>query len=203
MFINVFLFCCGFFPFMMIPDSFSHRGRCSWRPHPEPSLATLMWRQSSKKLSGGKEWWEEEKCRFNVLLVDGTVIMSYIFFILEMHALHSVGCHHWLWDQGLCEDLPLSLRPAGQSKVHWKHGTWHLQVRKTLCSSSSVQPSSVLWALFCYFYKKDRKKATCFFRLYCKNHSGNEERDEEDEERENRSRARAAIDHGGTQLNGN
>ena len=43
-------------------------------------------------------------------------------------------------------------------------------------------------------------------RLYCKNHSGNEERDEEDEERENRSRERAAINHGGTQsmqLNGN
>ena len=37
-----------------------------------------------------------------------------------------------------------------------------------------------------------------YFRLYCKNHSGNEERDEEDEERENRSRERAAIDHGGT-----
>lgn len=29
-------------------------------------------------------------------------------------------------------------------------------------------------------------------RLYCKNHSGNEERDEEDEERESRSRERAA-----------
>lgn len=45
-----------------------------------------------------------------------------------------------------------------------------------------------------------------FLRLYCKNHSGNEERDEEDEERENRSRARAAIGHGGTQstqVNGN
>ena len=43
-------------------------------------------------------------------------------------------------------------------------------------------------------------------RLYCKNHSGNEERDEEDEERENRSRERAAIDHRGTpstQVNGN
>uniref|UniRef100_A0A3Q2DC98 PHD finger protein 6 n=1 Tax=Cyprinodon variegatus TaxID=28743 RepID=A0A3Q2DC98_CYPVA len=44
------------------------------------------------------------------------------------------------------------------------------------------------------------------YKLYCKNHSGNEERDEEDEERENRSRERAATDHGGTastQLNGN
>lgn len=44
------------------------------------------------------------------------------------------------------------------------------------------------------------------YRLYCKNHSGNEERDEEDEERENRSRARAASGHGGTQstqVNGN
>ncbi|XP_063045847.1 PHD finger protein 6 [Engraulis encrasicolus] len=36
------------------------------------------------------------------------------------------------------------------------------------------------------------------YKLYCKNHSGNEERDEEDEERENRSRERAAG-----QLNGN
>lgn len=44
------------------------------------------------------------------------------------------------------------------------------------------------------------------YKLYCKNHSGNEERDEEDEERENRSRERAAIDHRGTpstQVNGN
>ncbi|XP_053735336.1 PHD finger protein 6 [Synchiropus splendidus] len=45
------------------------------------------------------------------------------------------------------------------------------------------------------------------YKLYCKNHSGNEERDEEDEERESRSRERAAVDHGGTggsvQLNGN
>ncbi|XP_053180349.1 PHD finger protein 6 [Scomber japonicus] len=44
------------------------------------------------------------------------------------------------------------------------------------------------------------------YKLYCKNHSGNEERDEEDEERENRSRERAAIDRGGrpsTQVNGN
>ncbi|MBN3297462.1 PHD finger protein 6 [Amia ocellicauda] len=44
------------------------------------------------------------------------------------------------------------------------------------------------------------------YKLYCKNHSGNEERDEEDEERESRSREKAGIDHGGTippQLNGN
>ncbi|CAB1325087.1 unnamed protein product [Coregonus sp. 'balchen'] len=47
------------------------------------------------------------------------------------------------------------------------------------------------------------------YKLYCKNHSGNEERDEEDEERESRNRERAAIDHGGTvplpppQVNGN
>ncbi|XP_027864564.1 PHD finger protein 6 isoform X1 [Xiphophorus couchianus] len=44
------------------------------------------------------------------------------------------------------------------------------------------------------------------YKLYCKNHSGNEERDEEDEERENRSRERAAIGPGGTpatQVNGN
>ena len=43
-------------------------------------------------------------------------------------------------------------------------------------------------------------------RLYCKNHSGNEERDEEDEERENRSRERAANDRAASltesQLNG-
>lgn len=56
------------------------------------------------------------------------------FFFPEMHALHSVGRHHWLWDQGLCEDLPLSLRLAGQSQVHWKHGTRHLQVSWALCS---------------------------------------------------------------------
>ncbi|KAG7484286.1 hypothetical protein MATL_G00047750 [Megalops atlanticus] len=37
------------------------------------------------------------------------------------------------------------------------------------------------------------------YKLYCKNHSGNEERDEEDEERESRSRERANINHGATQ----
>lgn len=45
-----------------------------------------------------------------------------------------------------------------------------------------------------------------FARLYCKNHSGNEERDEEDEERESRSRERAAIDNRADpplQVNGN
>ncbi|GAA6109751.1 PHD finger protein 6 [Tachysurus ichikawai] len=45
------------------------------------------------------------------------------------------------------------------------------------------------------------------YKLYCKNHSGNEERDEEDEERESRSRERAANNSGGSpppsQLNGN
>ncbi|XP_075959276.1 PHD finger protein 6 isoform X2 [Anarhichas minor] len=44
------------------------------------------------------------------------------------------------------------------------------------------------------------------YKLYCKNHSGNEERDEEDEERENRSKQRAANNHGetpSTQVNGN
>ncbi|MBN3279702.1 PHF6 protein, partial [Polyodon spathula] len=46
------------------------------------------------------------------------------------------------------------------------------------------------------------------YKLYCKNHSGNEERDEEDEERESRSRERAGIDRDGAnpaqqQLNGN
>lgn len=44
------------------------------------------------------------------------------------------------------------------------------------------------------------------YKLYCKNHSGNEERDEEDEERENRCRERATISEGGTltsQVNGN
>ncbi|CAL8236573.1 unnamed protein product [Boreogadus saida] len=44
------------------------------------------------------------------------------------------------------------------------------------------------------------------YKLYCKNHSGNEERDEEDEERENRSRERAANDRAASltesQLNG-
>ncbi|XP_052006024.1 PHD finger protein 6 isoform X2 [Xyrauchen texanus] len=44
------------------------------------------------------------------------------------------------------------------------------------------------------------------YKLYCKNHSGNEERDEEDEERESRSRERAAIDISADplpQVNGN
>ncbi|KAF4091346.1 hypothetical protein AMELA_G00035810 [Ameiurus melas] len=45
------------------------------------------------------------------------------------------------------------------------------------------------------------------YKLYCKNHSGNEERDEEDEERESRSRERAANNSGGSplppQVNGN
>lgn len=43
-------------------------------------------------------------------------------------------------------------------------------------------------------------------RLYCKNHSGNDERDEEDEERENKSRGRLEIDQQRLtqqQLNGN
>lgn len=55
-------------------------------------------------------------------------LYRHLFFFVEMHTLHSAGRHYWLWDQGLCEDLPLSLRPAGQSKVHWKHGTRNLQV---------------------------------------------------------------------------
>ncbi|XP_069068595.1 PHD finger protein 6 isoform X1 [Pleurodeles waltl] len=43
------------------------------------------------------------------------------------------------------------------------------------------------------------------YKLYCKNHSGNDERDEEDEEREFRSRTKMDIDHSGTtqQVNGN
>uniref|UniRef100_A0A671NHE6 PHD finger protein 6-like n=1 Tax=Sinocyclocheilus anshuiensis TaxID=1608454 RepID=A0A671NHE6_9TELE len=44
------------------------------------------------------------------------------------------------------------------------------------------------------------------YKLYCKNHSGNEERDEEDEERESRSKEKAAIDNRAEpppQLNGN
>lgn len=45
------------------------------------------------------------------------------------------------------------------------------------------------------------------FRLYCKNHSGNDERDEEDEERESKSREKSVADHSGVpqpqQLNGN
>ncbi|XP_066505115.1 PHD finger protein 6 isoform X2 [Hoplias malabaricus] len=44
------------------------------------------------------------------------------------------------------------------------------------------------------------------YKLYCKNHSGNEERDEEDEERESRSREKAANNQRGTplpQVNGN
>lgn len=49
----------------------------------------------------------------------------------------------------------------------------------------------------------------CFFycaRLYCKNHSGNDERDEEDEERESKSRGKSGTDQNDIpqqQLNGN
>lgn len=43
------------------------------------------------------------------------------------------------------------------------------------------------------------------YKLYCKNHSGNDERDEEDEERESKSRGKVEIDQQQTQqqLNGN
>ncbi|KAJ8266930.1 hypothetical protein GJAV_G00136310 [Gymnothorax javanicus] len=37
------------------------------------------------------------------------------------------------------------------------------------------------------------------YKLYCKNHSGNEERDEEDEERESRSRQRESLQHAASQ----
>lgn len=53
------------------------------------------------------------------------------------------------------------------------------------------------------------KSPYCFFyyaRLYCKNHSGNDERDEEDEERESKSRGKSGTDHNDIpqqQLNGN
>lgn len=53
------------------------------------------------------------------------------------------------------------------------------------------------------------KSPHCFFycaRLYCKNHSGNDERDEEDEERESKSRGKSGTDHNDIpqqQLNGN
>ncbi|KAK2528859.1 Phf6 [Columba guinea] len=44
------------------------------------------------------------------------------------------------------------------------------------------------------------------YKLYCKNHSGNDERDEEDEERESKSRGKSGTDHNDIpqqQLNGN
>ncbi|XP_069468926.1 PHD finger protein 6 [Ambystoma mexicanum] len=43
------------------------------------------------------------------------------------------------------------------------------------------------------------------YKLYCKNHSGNEERDEEDEERESKSRSKMGIELSGAtqQVNGN
>ncbi|NXG60842.1 PHF6 protein, partial [Hemiprocne comata] len=44
------------------------------------------------------------------------------------------------------------------------------------------------------------------YKLYCKNHSGNDERDEEDEERESKSRGKSGPDHNDIpqqQLNGN
>lgn len=73
----------------MVPDSFSHRGRCSWPPRPEQSSATLMWRRSSKKSSGGKEWWVEKRLideeledSFHVLLENNGVIMMSIIIII-------------------------------------------------------------------------------------------------------------------------
>lgn len=80
------------------------------------------------------------------------------------------------------------------------------------CGSCWISSHSGYWLTFkssCLFFHRPMSavKQFCFLlRLYCKNHSGNEERDEEDEERENRSRERAAIDLGGTQsaqVNGN
>lgn len=71
----------------MLPGSFSHRGRCSWPPRPEPSLATLMWRLSSKKLSGGKEWWGEKQL-FNEELKDS--LMFYLIIMCENERPHHV-----------------------------------------------------------------------------------------------------------------
>lgn len=63
----------------------------------------------------------------NVMLKWKITLCSWPFFP-EMHALHSVGRYHWVWNKGMCQDLPLSLWPAGSSQIHWKHGTWYLQV---------------------------------------------------------------------------
>ncbi len=61
-------------------------------------------------------------------------------------------------------------------------------------------------AITCALVLKYNMNIVVLARLYCKNHSGNEERDEEDEERESRSKEKAAIDNRADpppQLNGN
>ncbi|NXP49164.1 PHF6 protein, partial [Heliornis fulica] len=82
--------------------------------------------------------------------------------------------------------------------------------REDVCSTDSAKvyiilPSSSGLVEINTFSNSPR----CFFycaRLYCKNHSGNDERDEEDEERESKSRGKSGTDHNDIpqqQLNGN
>nr|XP_034958588.1 PHD finger protein 6 [Zootoca vivipara] len=88
------------------------------------------------------------------------------------------------------------------------------RMKCTLCSQSGATIGCEIKACIrTYHYHcgvQDKAKyienmSRGIYKLYCKNHSGNDERDEEDEERESRSRERSIADHSGfsQQLNGN
>ncbi|XP_005990426.1 PHD finger protein 6 [Latimeria chalumnae] len=89
------------------------------------------------------------------------------------------------------------------------------RMKCTLCSQAGATIGCEIKACIkTYHYHcglQDKAKfienmARGIYKLYCKNHSGNNERDEEDEERESRSRENASLAHGGPshpQVNGN
>ncbi|ETE63633.1 PHD finger protein 6 [Ophiophagus hannah] len=90
------------------------------------------------------------------------------------------------------------------------------RMKCTLCSQSGATIGCEIKACIkTYHYHcgvQDKAKyienmSRGIYKLYCKNHSGNDERDEEDEERESKSRAKSVADHSAIpqqqQLNGN
>uniref|UniRef100_A0ACB8FXA4 PHD finger protein 6 n=1 Tax=Sphaerodactylus townsendi TaxID=933632 RepID=A0ACB8FXA4_9SAUR len=90
------------------------------------------------------------------------------------------------------------------------------RMKCTLCSQSGATIGCEIKACIkTYHYHcgvQDKAKyienmSRGIYKLYCKNHSGNDERDEEDEERESKSREKSVADHSGVpqqqQLNGN
>lgn len=69
-------------------SSFFHRGRCSWPLHHGQNLETLMWKQSSRKSRGGKEWWEDLsdlscKSYFDIKKCD---LAGFLFFLRNAHS---------------------------------------------------------------------------------------------------------------------
>ncbi|KAL7979557.1 hypothetical protein Chor_004715 [Crotalus horridus] len=92
-----------------------------------------------------------------------------------------------------------------------------IRIKCTLCSQSGATIGCEIKACIkTYHYHcgvQDKAKyienmSRGIYKLYCKNHSGNDERDEEDEERESKSRAKSVADHSAIpqqqqQLNGN